>query len=146
MLKVYKKKKSKYLFSIICATINNQNQIKKLCNSLKKQSYKKFELIICDQSQFSANKNIRKIYKNLKIKYINSNIGLSKSRNKGINISKGDYLIFLDDDITFEKNYLEKINNLLNKSNHKILRILYFVNYLFNTLLMKLNYSLNSDR
>ncbi len=121
MLKVHKKKKSKFLFSIICATINNQNQIKKLCNSLKKQSYKKFELIICDQSQFSANKNIRKIYKNLKIKYINSNIGLSKSRNKGINISKGDYLIFLDDDITFEKNYLEKINNLLNKSNHKII-------------------------
>tara|TARA_Y100000768_G_C23983951_1_gene687603 strand:+ start:587 stop:1441 length:855 start_codon:yes stop_codon:yes gene_type:complete len=121
MLKVYKKKKEKYLFSIICATINNLTQIKKLCNSLQKQNYKKFELIICDQNKHNDNKIIKNIYKNLKIQFIKSSVGLSRARNKGISLSKGNFLIFLDDDVTFKKNYLKKVNNLLNKKDHQII-------------------------
>ena len=91
------------MFSIICATINNLNQIKKLCNSLQKQKYKKFELIICDQNKNNNNIIIKNIYKNLRIRFVKSSVGLSKARNKGINISKGNFLIFLDDDVTFKK-------------------------------------------
>ena len=92
-----------------------------MCNSLQKQKYKNFELIICDQNRHDNNKIVKKIYKNLKIKFIKSSVGLSKARNKGISISKGNFLIFLDDDITFKENYLKKINDLLNKKNHEII-------------------------
>ena len=121
MLKNYKKKKEKNFFSIICATINNLNRIKKICDCLQKQEYKNFELIICDQNKHNNNKVVKSIYKNLKIQFIKSNVGLSKARNKGISVSKGNFLIFLDDDVTFKKNYLKKINNLLNKKDHKII-------------------------
>tara|TARA_Y100000768_G_C23987597_1_gene689917 strand:+ start:697 stop:1554 length:858 start_codon:yes stop_codon:yes gene_type:complete len=122
MKKIYKKiKKRGKFFSIVCATKGNDNQLNELCNSLNNQIYKNFELIICDQNINDKNKAFLKIFKNLQIKYIKSKVGLSFARNKGIRSSKGDFLIFLDDDIILKKNFLKKINDLLNKNNHNII-------------------------
>jgi len=122
MTKFYKKrKKQKYKFSIICATIGKYNQINKLCKSLDRQIYKNFELIICDQNKNNHNKNYIITYKNLNIKFIKTKKGISRARNKGIQLSRGEFLIFLDDDIIVERNYLNKINNLLTKKRHNII-------------------------
>jgi len=146
MKKFYKqRKKTEYRFSIICATIGKYNQINKLCESLNRQIYKNFELIICDQNKNNYNKNFIHIYKSLDIKFIKSKKGISKARNKGIKLSKGDFLIFLDDDIIVERNYLYKINNLLIKKRHNIIAY-NVVNLQKNTLLNypKKNCYLNS--
>ena len=76
-----------------------------MCNSLNNQKFKNFEIIICDQNKNNKNKILLKIFKNLRIKYIKSKVGLSLARNKGIYSSKGDFLIFLDDDITVENTF-----------------------------------------
>tara|TARA_B110000967_G_scaffold209688_1_gene267085 strand:+ start:7345 stop:8193 length:849 start_codon:yes stop_codon:yes gene_type:complete len=112
MKKNYKKEK-KIKFSIICATVGSDRKLIQLCDSLNNQEYKNFELIVCDQNKNELNQKIKKIYKNTKIKFIKSKIGLSIARNKGILFSQGDYLVFLDDDIILEKKYLKKINQLL---------------------------------
>ena len=121
MFKMFNKKKQKFLFTIICATYGKLNNLDSLCKSLNNQNYGKFELLICDQNKNSTNKKFVKKYKNIKILFIKSKIGLSKARNKGINYARGNYLIFLDDDIYLQKNFLNQINNYLNSSDVEIL-------------------------
>ena len=111
---LFRRRIKKNFFSIICATLGNDTKLINLCNSLKNQNYKKFELIICDQNRENFNKVILKKFKNFKIKFFKTKIGLSKSRNFGIKKAKGNFLIFLDDDIILRKNYLSKINKNLN--------------------------------
>ena len=69
----------------------------------------------------NKNKILLKIFKNLRIKYIKSKVGLSLARNKGIYSSKGDFLIFLDDDITVENTFFKKIKELLNKKSYNVI-------------------------
>lgn len=115
------KKKQNYSFSIISATLGKNNRLEKLCDSLKKQVYKKFELIICDQNKENFNKKLKYVYKNIKITFIKSKKGLSIARNKGIIEAKGDYLLFLDDDIYLKKNFFKVLNQLLNRNKADIL-------------------------
>ena len=111
----YKRKNKKFFFSIICATLGNKQKIKKLCNSLIKQNYNNFELIVCDQNQNNLNLKILKQFKNLKYKYLKTKKGLSRSRNMGILKCKGDLLMFLDDDTEIKRNHLKNINQEFNK-------------------------------
>lgn len=47
--------------------------------------------------------------------FIKENGGLSDARNFGLKYAKGDYLIFIDSDDYIEKDYLEKVNQILIK-------------------------------
>ncbi len=118
---IHKKKKRRYFFSIVCATIGKKNSLNKLCYCLSKQKYKNFELIICDQNKQNFNLELKRKYRNIQIKFLKCSIGLSISRNKGIKRSKGDYLIFLDDDIIVKSDYLKKINHFFNTFNTDIM-------------------------
>ncbi len=79
--------------------------------SILKQSYKYFEFIIInDNPAREENKNllIRYSLSDSRIKIIKneSNIGLTKSLNKGIEIAKGDYIARMDADDVAEKDRL----------------------------------------
>jgi len=100
-----KKNNTKFV-SVIIPTLNRE-QI--LINSIKdvlKQDYRNFEIIVVDQSdteskevQFVINKN-RKI-----IKYIHlTKKSLTNARNVGVKNSKGEIVLFLDDDIKIKSN------------------------------------------
>lgn len=122
MEKVFNKgKNKKKFFSIICATFGKESKINKLCHSLSKQKYKNFELIICDQNNHNFNKDVIKKFHNINIKFLKTKIGLSNSRNIGIKNSIGNYLIFLDDDIELNNNYLKKINTAYQNTKCEIL-------------------------
>ena len=115
-----KLKTQKFFFSIICPTVGN-SQIKKLIFSLEKQKYMNFELIICDQSRSDNLKNIIYFLKKktkFNIKFYKTKLGISKSRNEGINHSKGNFLLFLDDDVTLPINFFNQLDKQL--SNKKI--------------------------
>ena len=69
-------------------------------NSIKRQSYKNFEiLIIYDDDDKSELKYVKRILKTLKFKnklIVNDKIiGAGPSRNKGIKVSKGNYIAFV---------------------------------------------------
>ena len=49
------------------------------------------------------------------------NIGACKARNKGIEISKGEYISFLDDDDEFIPKYIEKSINYMIKNNYEVI-------------------------
>lgn len=92
--------------SIIVPTYNNALFLRKTLSSIEKQTDKDFELIIIDNNSSDNTDDIVKncLVENLIFKKINNEGIISKSRNLGISISKGDWLMFLDsDDLFYEK-------------------------------------------
>jgi teichuronic acid biosynthesis glycosyltransferase TuaG len=88
-------------FSVIIPTYNRASLLRELLNSFLVQTYKKFELIICDDgstddtseviSEFSDRLNITyEVFKNTG--------GPAYPRNRGIELSKNDWVCFLDSD------------------------------------------------
>jgi glycosyltransferase involved in cell wall biosynthesis len=99
--------------SIVMCTYNTEKYLKESIDSILKQSYENFELIIVNDGSTDNTHEVLKRYscnKRIKI-YNNSHVGLSKSRNFGINKSSGEYICFHDaDDIMLEKRLEHSIN------------------------------------
>ena len=98
----------KPLVSIIMPVYNREGLITNSIKSVLNQTYKNFELIIIDDgSSDKTCENILKI-KDKRIKLIRNkeNLGISASRNKGLNISKGKYIMYLDSDNDWDNRYI----------------------------------------
>ena len=112
------------LVSIIIPYYKKKDYIKKTINSILKQTYKKFEIIIINDEPGELSKNILSFLKkkDSRIKIINNkkNIGAGKSRNKGINIAKGKYIAFIDSDDLWKKNKLLKQIEFMRRKNIEI--------------------------
>jgi glycosyltransferase involved in cell wall biosynthesis len=84
---------------------NNELYIGMAIDSVLRQSYKNFELIIVNDGSIDGTESIIKKYFDTNIRYFKQeNQGVSKARNVGLLNMKGDYFCFLDaDDILCEK-------------------------------------------
>jgi glycosyltransferase involved in cell wall biosynthesis len=104
--------------SVIIPAYNAEQYIEETVISVLNQSYQKFEIIIInDGSTDSTGKIIDELSKkdNRIIVQHRENSGVSASRNVGIDMSKGEYLAFLDaDDYWLEDNLLIKVKALEN--------------------------------
>lgn len=95
--------------SIVLAVYNGEKTIREAIESVLFQSYRNWELIIVDDGSIDKTSEIIKGYKDERIKYIfQENQGRSKARNKGIFLSKGDYIAFLDSDDIWLKEHLKR--------------------------------------
>ena len=108
------------LVSVIIPYFNDQKNIHLSVNSVLNQKFKNTEIIIIDDENSNHSKKILNILKkkNKKIKIITNkmNMGVAKSRNKGIKFSKGKLIAFLDSDDLWHKNKLIEQINLINKN------------------------------
>ena len=110
---------SEKLISIIIPTRNRKKILKKCLQALNKQSINnnKFEIIIIDDG---STQDIETMIKSLNLKpklkyHYQKHSGPAKSRNKGIKLAAGKYIIFIDDDIIVNEQFVEKhLNKLLN--------------------------------
>lgn len=108
------------LVSIIIPTYNVESYIFRGLESCINQTYKNIEIIIIDDGSTDKTRDIIKRYseKDNRIKYFfQKNKGVSSARNKGLDISGGEYIIFLDSDDWLELNTVEYL--LEKKSNNK---------------------------
>ena len=96
--------KPSQLVSIIMATYNREHYIAEALNSIKNQSYNNWECLIIDDGGTDKTEEVIKplLKKDSRFKFykrINKyKKGLSGSRNYGLDLAKGDYIIFFDDD------------------------------------------------
>ena len=108
--------------TIVIPTKNRLELLAKTLMHLKKNKFFFKEIIIVDSSDKAEKKKLNKLKKfiNIKIKILNCLPGISKQRNKGLkNVKKtSKYVMFLDDDVIFEKNSMRIMYNFL-KSNKK---------------------------
>ena len=82
----------KDLITVIINVYNGEKYIKKCLDSVIKQTYKNLEILIINDGSTDKTLNILKKYKDSRIRIINQdNIGLSLSRNVGIDNAKGKY-------------------------------------------------------
>jgi glycosyltransferase involved in cell wall biosynthesis len=108
-------------FSIIVPCFNSQVFLKKCLNSifLNISNEFLFEVIVIDDGSTDDTLLVIKSFKNHinLIEIIQKNFGPSYARNRGLEIAKGDYILFLDSDDYYIENTLKclfnniKINN-----------------------------------
>ena len=110
------------LVSVIIPYYKKRDFISGTIESVLKQSYKNFEiLIIYDDSSdtdYSFIKEIKKKDSRIAIIRNINKLGAGVSRNLGISKSKGNYIAFLDADDTWHIDKLEKQINFMKKHNY----------------------------
>tara|TARA_Y100000590_G_scaffold470012_1_gene661288 strand:+ start:910 stop:1950 length:1041 start_codon:yes stop_codon:yes gene_type:complete len=98
--------------SVVIPTQNRSNFLIKSVKSVLNQDYKNIEIIIVDDGSID---NTDKVVRDLKIKNINTvrsykfkeKVGAAHARQKGVEISNGEYIAFLDDDDEWLSNKIE---------------------------------------
>ncbi len=94
------------------------NTLKRSINSALNQTHKNIEIILINDNPEKYNdEELKEIINNDKIKYIKNikNLGVSASRNKGIEESTGDFIAFLDADDSFLETKIDKqLKEMLN--------------------------------
>ena len=92
------------MISIIIPTLNEEDNLSKLLEFIKKQEFSNYEIIISDAGSKDKTLEIAKRYNCVITKG-----GLpAKGRNEGAKISKGEILFFMDADIYFSEDFLNK--------------------------------------
>lgn len=98
--------------SIIIPVFNENGVIAECTNSLMKQDYGDFEIIVVDDGSTDNTKEIltqlQRKYKKIKVVWGNHK-GPGAARNNGVKQSKGEILVFVDADMTFEKDFLSSL-------------------------------------
>lgn len=98
--------------SIIIPTYNEKEVLEDCIESLGAQSYDDFEIIIVDDGSTDGSKkileNLEKTLPNFKF-FSESHRGAGAARNLGAKHAKGEILVFVDADMTFEKNFLREL-------------------------------------
>ena len=108
-------------FSLILCTVNRTKEVKEFLASLINQSYKNFEVVVVDQNKDDRILKIIEIFPTLTIKYLTSEIGLSKARNIGLKNTIGDIVCFPDDDCTYPNKLLENVKDFFENFDYNIL-------------------------
>ena len=111
--------------SVIIPTYNRPHLLERAIKSVLAQTYKGFELIIVHDGPFTSqdihsqteiviNKYTRD--RRVRWKKLEENRGSSETRNHGFSLSRGQYIVFLDDDNEFLPDYLKETIYLLDKA------------------------------
>lgn len=106
------------MISVIIPVYNVKSYLKKCVDSVINQTYKDLEIILVDDGSTDGSSEICDQYKTIdsRIKVIHKkNGGLSDARNCGIDISKGEYITFLDSDDWVDENIYKILYDALKK-------------------------------
>ncbi|MBO7600556.1 MAG: glycosyltransferase family 2 protein [Lachnospiraceae bacterium] len=105
--------------SIIVPVYNAENFIKETIDSVLKQTYTDWELLLVDDCSKDASCDIIKSYDDERIKLFKQpeNLGAYAARNCGLSLALGRYIAFLDADDIWEPKKLEHQMKFLKENN-----------------------------
>ena len=111
------------LITVIVATYNTSKYIKKCIDSILNQTIQNIELIVVDDGSTDNTKDVIAQINDKRLKYIyKKNGGVSSARNLGIDLSTGNYIMFVDSDDYIDKNFIEVVYNYAIKTGCDIVR------------------------
>lgn len=107
-------------YSFIVCIYNGENYIDQCLESILHQSFQgDYEILLIDDG--STDNSVNKLkayadkYSNIRVVINEQNIGLSASRNKGVELAKGKYFSFVDIDDYLSKDYLQCVDEHLSE-------------------------------
>lgn len=107
------------IISVIVPMYNSASYIGKTIESILNQTYRNIELIIVDDGSTDKSKDIVADYVSAdeRVQYVHQlNEGAPSARNRGLRMSKGDYVIFFDaDDVLLPNSISLFVKNCKNK-------------------------------
>jgi glycosyltransferase involved in cell wall biosynthesis len=117
----------KPLVSIVIPTYNRAVTITRAINSVLKQTYQNFEIIVVDDGSNDNTEEIVSYFSDNRIRYIRHTTkqGGSAARNSGIKLVEGEYIAFLDSDDEWHPEKLQKQLNLFNNNHDENLGVVY---------------------
>lgn len=103
------------LYSVIVPVYNRPDEIRELLESLVRQTYKGFEVIIVEDGSEKRCKDVVNLFKKeLDLRYFEiENRGQGYARNFGFEQAFGDYLVVFDSDCILPEIYFEKVTEVL---------------------------------
>jgi len=100
---------SNRLTSVIIVTTGKGGHIWPCVESVRAQTYSAIEIIIIDNSaDADFGRLLNRQYPFIKVYSSLNNLFYCQALNKGIEISRGDFILCLNDDVTLEKNFIEE--------------------------------------
>ena len=114
-------------YSVIVPVYNVEKYLDRCINSIISQKYNDFELILVDDGSPDNCPEIcdKWAKKDSRIKVIHKeNGGLSSARNAGLDIAKGDYILFVDSDDYVESNYFDEIEKHAEKNSLTVFTVI----------------------
>jgi len=98
------------MVSIVIPTYNRKNDVLECLGSLKKLDYPNYEIIVVDNnSTDGTSEAIEQDFPDVKILQSRSNLGVTGGRNLGARHAKGDFVLFLDNDMIVEENCVTEL-------------------------------------
>ena len=105
--------------SVIVPVYNTEKYLKNCIDSLLKQNFEDYEIIVINDLSPGNAEEIIKSYNDKKIVYIKNktNKGIGYNRNLGIKKAKGEYVCFIDSDDYVKENFISKMYNYSKENN-----------------------------
>jgi GT2 family glycosyltransferase len=99
--------------SVIISTKSRPADLARCIQSLGHQNIPPFELLVIDAAEDPLPESFFTAYQErFPVRNIRAEVGLTAARNLGVREAQGEILLFLDDDIELEQDYLEKIRDV----------------------------------
>ena len=98
--------------TVIIPAYNAEKYIGRCLDSVLKQSFKDFEILVIDDGSTDKTGDIVKRYaeNDRRINYVRQkNEGVARTRNKAMKLAKGDYVAFIDNDDYIDDDYIEAL-------------------------------------
>ena len=106
--------------SIVVPIYNSEKELPRCIDSILRQTYLDFELILINDGSKDGSLNILKEYEQKDKRVIvidNENNGVSETRNIGIRRASGDYIAFVDSDDYIESDMMEALVKSIEEQN-----------------------------
>ena len=101
------------LISVVVTCYNHEKYIEQCLRSIFKQTYRNIELIVLDDGSTDYSPEIiQEVLKESPFMTTfesHENIGVVRTRNKGLNLLNGDYFLFVDSDDFLDDRYVEEL-------------------------------------
>lgn len=96
------------LVSVVVRTHKRKEVLRHTLSCLYNQTYKNFEVVVVEDGQDTAGEMIKSDFSDLNIRYFSTgeNVGRGRAGNIGIEMAKGEFVCFLDDDDYLYADYI----------------------------------------
>lgn len=95
------------IVSVIIPNWNGKALLKDCLRSLAKQSFKNFEIILVDNgSEDNSVEYVKRFFPKVQIIKLSKNYGFARAINEGVKASNAEYVVFLNNDTSADKNWL----------------------------------------